>query len=53
MLAVLVAYISLRLIPSDREISLDSIRNDLGVSRAEQVSLMLTWGRRRSSPRVS
>jgi hypothetical protein len=34
MLAVLVAYISLRLIPSDRDASMDSIRSDLGVCLA-------------------
>jgi hypothetical protein len=31
MLSLLVAYISLRLVPSDREASMDSIRNDLGM----------------------
>jgi hypothetical protein len=53
--ALLVAYISLRLVPSDREASMDSIRNDLGVcvSRAKQLLFVLTWGQRRSSPSVN
>jgi hypothetical protein len=34
MLALLVAYISLKLVPSDREASLDNIRNDLGMCLA-------------------
>ena len=34
LLVLLVVYISLRLVPSDREASMDSIRNDLGICLA-------------------
>ena len=55
--ALLVVNISLRLVPSDREASLDSIRTNLVMClapiRAKQLFLVLTWGRRRSSPSVN
>jgi len=54
--ALSVAYISLRLVPPDREASMDSIRNDLGMCLARSsyyLLLVLTWGRRRSSPSVN
>jgi hypothetical protein len=45
--ALLVAYISLRLVPPDREASMDTIRNDLGMCLARSsyyLFLVLTLG---------